>query len=55
MSKGGFKSLLVWQKAQAFAVTIYQLSKSAAFAREFVLADQMRRPLLAFQQYSRWR
>ena len=43
MSKGGFKSLLVWQKAQAFAVTIYQLSKTAAFTREFALADQMRR------------
>ena len=43
MSKGGFKGLLVWQKGQALAVAIYQLSKSAEFAREFALADQMRR------------
>ncbi|HTL68160.1 MAG TPA: four helix bundle protein [Lacunisphaera sp.] len=47
MSKGGFKSLLVWQKAQALAVSIYQLSKHAAFAREFALADQMRRAALS--------
>lgn len=43
MSKGGFKSLLVWQKAQALAVAIYQLSKGASLVREFALADQMRR------------
>jgi four helix bundle protein len=47
MSKGGFKSLLVWQKAQALAVAIYQLSKGAAFAREFALADQMRRAAIS--------
>jgi four helix bundle protein len=43
MSSGGFKNLLVWQKGQTLAVDIYQLSKSANFAREFALADQMRR------------
>ena len=47
MSNGGFKSLLVWQKAQTLAVDIYQLSKSADFSREFALADQMRRAAIS--------
>ena len=47
MSSGGFKSLLVWQKAQALAVDIYQRSKSADFAREFALADQLRRAAIS--------
>ena len=47
MSKGGFKSLLVWQKAQALAVSIYQLSKSPLFAKEFALSDQVRRAAIS--------
>lgn len=47
MSKGGFKSLLVWQKAQALAVTVYQFSKSEPLVREFALADQLRRAAIS--------
>ena len=47
MSKNGFKGLLVWQKAQSLAVEVYQLSKSQSFAREFALADQMRRAAIS--------
>jgi four helix bundle protein len=47
MSKTGFKGLLVWQKAQALAVSIYQLSKSASFSKEFALADQLRRAAIS--------
>jgi four helix bundle protein len=43
MSRGGFKSLLVWQKAQELAVAIYQITRSPRFAREFALVDQIRR------------
>jgi four helix bundle protein len=43
MSRGGFKSLLVWQKAQELAVLIYETSRETPFAREFALVDQMRR------------
>src|SRR3954464_2121552 len=47
MSKAGFKGLLVWQKGQALAVTVYQLTKSRALVREFALADQMRRAAIS--------
>ena len=47
MSKGGFKSLLVWQKAQALAVAIYSLTKTQPFSREYALADQMRRAAIS--------
>ncbi|MBI3884775.1 MAG: four helix bundle protein [Opitutae bacterium] len=47
MSKGSFKSLMVWQKAQSLAVEVYQLSKSQPFSREFALADQMRRAAIS--------
>ena len=43
MSRGGFKSLLVWQKAQDLAVQIYRSSQDGALARDFGLRDQMRR------------
>jgi four helix bundle protein len=43
MSHGGFKSLLVWQKAQELAVQIYETTGGPSFAREFALVDQMRR------------
>lgn len=47
MSKAGFKSLLVWQKALALAVAVYRLSKSKPYAREYALADQMRRAAIS--------
>jgi four helix bundle protein len=47
MSSSGFKSLLVWQKAQALAVDIYRLSKGDGVAREYALADQMRRAAIS--------
>jgi four helix bundle protein len=44
MSRGGFKRLLVWQKAQNLAaVRLYTTTRLPAFAREFGLVDQMRR------------
>ena len=43
MRKGGFKNLLVWQKAQVLAVAVDQLSQGTVFIREFALADQRRR------------
>ena len=43
MSRGGFKSLLVWQKGQALAVCIYKVTRADGFAREFGLVDQIRR------------
>ena len=43
MSHGGFKSLLVWQKAQHLSVRVYQVTRADAFSREFSLVDQMRR------------
>ena len=47
MSKGGFKSLLVWQKAQGLAVAVYQRSNSEPLVREFALADQIRRAAIS--------
>jgi four helix bundle protein len=43
MSRGGFESLLVWQKGQALAVSIYKVIRADGFARESALVDQMRR------------
>jgi four helix bundle protein len=43
MSRGGFKSPLVWQKGQALAVRIYSVTRARGFSREFGLVDQMRR------------
>ncbi len=43
MSRGGFKSLLVWQRAQELAVHTYRATGGSAFARERALVDQMRR------------
>ena len=47
MSQGGFKSLLVWQKAQHLAVQTYQITRSPSFARELALVDQMRRAAIS--------
>jgi four helix bundle protein len=43
MSKNGFRDLLVWQKSKSLAVSIYRLTQDSVFARDFSLADQMRR------------
>jgi four helix bundle protein len=43
MSKNGFRDLLVWQKSKSLAVSIYRLTQNPGFARDFALADQMRR------------
>ncbi len=43
MSHGGFKSLLVWQKAQHLSVRVYQVTRADAFSHEYSLVDQMRR------------
>ena len=43
MSHGGFKSLLVWQKAQDLAVAIYRATQESPLSRDFGLRDQMRR------------
>jgi four helix bundle protein len=43
MGKGGFRELLVWQRAKALAVEVYRMTGSGAVARDFGLKDQMRR------------
>ena len=43
MSHGGFKSLLVWQKAQEISVAVYNETRTPPFAHEYALVDQMRR------------
>lgn len=43
MSTGGFKKLLVWQKAKSLAVTIYKISDTGRLGRDFGLRDQLRR------------
>jgi four helix bundle protein len=43
MSTGGFKNLLVWQKAKSLAVTIYKISDTGRLVRDFGLRDQLRR------------
>lgn len=43
MSKGGFRSLRVWQKSKGLAVYIYQITNSGAFTKDYSLRDQIRR------------
>lgn len=43
MGRQGFKELQIWQRAKALAVTVYKLTDQAPFARQFGLADQLRR------------
>jgi four helix bundle protein len=43
MSRSGFKSLLVWQKAQDLAVAIYRVSNLEPLSHDYGLRDQMRR------------
>ena len=52
MSRDGFKSLLVWQKAQDLAVTIYRVTQEGPLSRDFSLRDQMRRAASAFRATS---
>lgn len=41
--KGGFKNLVVWQRAKALAVLVYVVADEGKMARDFGLRDQMRR------------
>lgn len=43
MCKKGFRDLLVWQKAKSLAVSMYRMTQSAAFKKDYSLIDQMRR------------
>ncbi|MBI5875033.1 MAG: four helix bundle protein [Deltaproteobacteria bacterium] len=43
MSKGGFKSLKVWQKGKELAVHIYNITNTGAFSKDYGLRDQIRR------------
>jgi four helix bundle protein len=40
---GNFKELHVWQKAKDLAVSVYKLTDSGHFIKDFGLKDQMRR------------
>jgi four helix bundle protein len=43
MGKGGFKELLVWQKAKDLAVMVYKTTQTGALKKDFGLRDQIRR------------
>lgn len=43
MSRSGFRSLVVWQKAKSLAVSVYKLTEQGKLAKDFGLRDQMRR------------
>jgi four helix bundle protein len=43
MGKGGFKELKVWQKSKDLAVSVYQLTCSEPFNKDYGLRDQIRR------------
>ena len=47
MGKGGFKELIVWQKAKDLAVTVYRITREGSFKRDFSLSDQMRRAAIS--------
>jgi four helix bundle protein len=40
---GNFKKLKVWQKSKDLAVSVYRLTDSGLFIKDFGLKDQMRR------------
>jgi len=40
---GNFKELRVWQYAKELAVSIYKVTQSATFAKDFGLKDQIQR------------
>ena len=43
MGKGGFKELKVWQKSKDLAVSVYQVTCSEPFNKDYGLRDQIRR------------
>ncbi len=43
MGKGGFKELVVWQRAKNLAVIVYRASQTGPLERDFGLRDQIRR------------
>ena len=40
---GGYKDLVVWQKAKDLAVSIYKVTGTGKFSRDFGLRDQIQR------------
>jgi len=43
MSEYAYRNLVVWQRAKALAVDVYQLTKTESIRRDFSLIDQLRR------------
>ncbi len=43
MGRGGFKDLIVWQKAKDLAVFVYKIAEEGSFGRDYGLRDQMQR------------
>lgn len=43
MGEGGFRNLMVWQKARDLVVQIYKLTNRTPFTKDFGLRDQIRR------------
>ena len=43
MSEPGYRGLVVWQKAKALAVQVYELTRSESIKRDYALVDQLRR------------
>ena len=43
MSEPGYRGLVVWQKAKALAVEVYELTRSESIKRDYALVDQLRR------------
>lgn len=40
---GNFRKLTVWQKSRELAVSIYKLTKTSTFSKDFGLRDQIQR------------
>ena len=47
MSGTRFRDLLVWQRAKALAVKVYELSEQGRLSKDFVMRDQMRRSAIS--------
>jgi len=43
MGRGGFKELVVWQRAKELAVLIYKVTNLGPFIKDYALKEQMRR------------
>lgn len=40
MGREGYRALLVWQRAKALAVSVYNLTNSGVFERDYGMKDQ---------------